>query len=594
MSSLPIKMLKDENGEIFIPVTSTLGIDSNGKTLREEITDLLNRVVGLAYIPPRIEITATTAETGPVFDEITLGTFVLEFGKLTTGESLIKFGDYELKTTIVDSENFTVDLTDGVTTYSSSNITKDVVLDMYNRLIIYFSGTSLIFGLNGVSGGIISAPGIQGIPVDGISIPMGNDFAIYRLYVATGDLSSINFNAITMSDLNFDIDRVLRPYLCNMYYRNFIDAVMINEGLGGDALDWAVNQGTWFPGYNIVSGMSYPGLSQKPAINGVTLVGNKTTEELLIEAGGGSWGEIEGTLSDQTDLQGALDGKVDEISGKGLSTEDYTTTEKTKLSGIAENANNYTLPTASDTILGGVKVGTRLTMTDGVLSADEQVGGLWGDITGTLSNQTDLQGALDGKVDKITGKGLSTEDYTTVEKSKLSGIEEGANNYVLPLAALMLQIYPVGSIYMSVNNTNPDGFFGGIWVPWGSGRVPVGVDITDADFNTVEKTGGSSEVALTEAQLATHTHIQNEHNHTQNAHSHVATTRTTTYGQGYQDAWRCMSFVGTNNDFAQNVNTGNATATNIATTATNQNAGSGQAHDNKMQYITCYMWKRTA
>lgn len=38
-----------------------------------------------------------------------------------------------------------------------------------------------------------------------------------------------------------------------------------------------------------------------------------------------------------------------------------------------------------------------------------------------------LKGLVDGKVDKITGKGLSTEDYTTAEKTKLSGIEAGAN-----------------------------------------------------------------------------------------------------------------------------------------------------------------------
>jgi hypothetical protein len=50
----------------------------------------------------------------------------------------------------------------------------------------------------------------------------------------------------------------------------------------------------------------------------------------------------------------------------------------------------------------------------------------WGSITGTLSNQTDLQSAIDGKVDKVTGKGLSTEDYTTTEKNKLAGIEAGA------------------------------------------------------------------------------------------------------------------------------------------------------------------------
>lgn len=44
---------------------------------------------------------------------------------------------------------------------------------------------------------------------------------------------------------------------------------------------------------------------------------------------------------------------VTKESGKGLSTNDYTTTEKSKLAGIAAGANNYSLPTASDTVLGG-------------------------------------------------------------------------------------------------------------------------------------------------------------------------------------------------------------------------------------------------
>lgn len=64
-----------------------------------------------------------------------------------------------------------------------------------------------------------------------------------------------------------------------------------------------------------------------------------------------------------------LAGKVDIEKGKGLSTNDYTTPEKNKLAGIATNANNYTLPTASAEVLGGVKVGKGLAISDGVLSA---------------------------------------------------------------------------------------------------------------------------------------------------------------------------------------------------------------------------------
>ncbi len=46
--------------------------------------------------------------------------------------------------------------------------------------------------------------------------------------------------------------------------------------------------------------------------------------------------------------------------------------------------------------------------------------------------KTEVNTRLDGKVDKISGKGLSTEDYTTAEKNKLAGIEEGANKYTHP------------------------------------------------------------------------------------------------------------------------------------------------------------------
>ena len=62
-------------------------------------------------------------------------------------------------------------------------------------------------------------------------------------------------------------------------------------------------------------------------------------------------------------VQNNLSTKVDKETGKGLSANDYTTAEKTKLAGIAENANNYSLPIASSTTLGGVKVDDSLNST---------------------------------------------------------------------------------------------------------------------------------------------------------------------------------------------------------------------------------------
>ena len=68
-------------------------------------------------------------------------------------------------------------------------------------------------------------------------------------------------------------------------------------------------------------------------------------------------------------VSNALLTKVDRISGKDLSTNDFTDAYKQKLDGIASGANNYSLPTASSSTLGGIKVGSGLSISNGVLSA---------------------------------------------------------------------------------------------------------------------------------------------------------------------------------------------------------------------------------
>ena len=86
------------------------------------------------------------------------------------------------------------------------------------------------------------------------------------------------------------------------------------------------------------------------------------------------------------DLTTELNKKVDAVAGKGLSTNDYTTDEKTKLAGIAENANNYTLPKATSSVLGGVTVGSGITVTDGKISVPNATGSKAG-----LMSNTDKQ-----------------------------------------------------------------------------------------------------------------------------------------------------------------------------------------------------------
>lgn len=260
----------------------------------------------------------------------------------------------------------------------------------------------------------------------------------------------------------------------------------------------------------------------------------------------------------------AIQSKVDKVDGFGLSSNDYTSQEKTKLAGLS----NYTLPTASDTVKGGIKVGSGLTMNgevlsatgggmadsvewDNVLSKPEfatvATSGAYNDLTGKpnlatvatsgsytdlsnkptiptvdvtksyvdtqlatkanasnvytkaevdskvssvyrvigdvynvndtganyvatsttptwdkLSETVDLSGyattaamnsALGNKVDKISGKSLSTNDYTTAEKNKLAGIAASANNYSLPAATSSV----LGGVKTSTGITNSSG-----------------------------------------------------------------------------------------------------------------------------------------
>lgn len=54
------------------------------------------------------------------------------------------------------------------------------------------------------------------------------------------------------------------------------------------------------------------------------------------------------------------------------------------------------------------------------------------------------------------------------------------------------EAFPIGSIYISVSSTNPATTLGyGTWTAFATGRVLVGLDLSDPDFDTVEKTGGS-------------------------------------------------------------------------------------------------------
>lgn len=156
-------------------------------------------------------------------------------------------------------------------------------------------------------------------------------------------------------------------------------------------------------------------------------------------------------------------------------------------------------------------------------------------------------------------------------------------------------MYPVGSIYMSVTSTNPSTYFGGTWVAWGSGRVPVGINTSDSNFNTVEKTGGASAVTLTASQMPSHTHTFTGSSITTNsagAHTHNI-GRDTDGGAG--SSRYTVHSAGTSGAQATSpTSSAGAHTHSLTPKGKNANTGGGGSHTNLQPYIVCYMWKRTA
>jgi hypothetical protein len=205
--------------------------------------------------------------------------------------------------------------------------------------------------------------------------------------------------------------------------------------------------------------------------------------------------------------------------------------------------------------------------------------------------------------------------------------------------------YPVGSIYMSVNNTNPSLLFGGIWVEWGSGQVPVGVKSDDTDFSTSEKTGGSKylqahthsvSVSGSAASGGAHTHSVSGSAASNGAHTHSVSgsaassgahthnvklnyEKNLTSGSGSNTHinYKGSLLGGAHANAAQSAGghthtvTGTAANAGAHTHSTSGTAASAGAHThtvtasgtaassgdgsagNLQPYITCYMWKRT-
>ena len=142
-------------------------------------------------------------------------------------------------------------------------------------------------------------------------------------------------------------------------------------------------------------------------------------------------------------------------------------------------------------------------------------------------------------------------------------------------------IYPVGSIYMSVNNVNPSTLFGGEWVQIKDTFLLACGDIYSSDGDVATAQHGEATVSLTKSQMPRHNHTQAEHRHTMSGNY--------SDGSGSGSAYMYSS--------SRNVTT---RYTDYQTPVINHTGGTGTAnadsngspHNNMPPYMSVYVWKR--
>ena len=154
----------------------------------------------------------------------------------------------------------------------------------------------------------------------------------------------------------------------------------------------------------------------------------------------------------------------------------------------------------------------------------------------------------------------ASKDSTGMRNLVVSGTITSSAGLLTSIQA----IYPIGSIYINAAvATNPATLFGfGTWVAFGAGRVIVGLNAADSDFDTVQETGGAKTHTLSVAELPSHTH--------------GFTLDSSENGGSSKDHSLILD--------------GSSSSESFTTAST----GSGSAHNNVQPYIVAYMWRRTA
>ena len=223
--------------------------------------------------------------------------------------------------------------------------------------------------------------------------------------------------------------------------------------------------------------------------------------------------------------------------------------------------------------------------TDSVAQGDDHIRLVKSTIKNTFPNVTGAMTATHTELNLLDGCTANTAELNyldiatlgTVEASKavtadsnkdITGIRNLTVTGTITNSSIisLSDVYPVGSIYINASDgTNPGTLLGfGTWVAFGAGRVPVGIDATQTEFDTAEETGGSKTHTLTISEMPSHTHNLG--------------SKDSTAGDG-------GAF---NEEFIEDP----ADTTN-GPNVTSSSTGGGSAHNNLQPYIVVYMWKRT-
>lgn len=237
-----------------------------------------------------------------------------------------------------------------------------------------------------------------------------------------------------------------------------------------------------------------------------------------------------------------------------------------------------------------------------------------------------ITGALNGKADSsslstVATSGsyndLSNKPSIPSKTSDLTNDGDGSNVFVkdndsrlsnarTPLAHTHLSsdvtdlidvIYPVGSIYMSVNSVNPSTLFGGTWE-----QIKDTFLLSSGDTYSNGATGGSATVSLSASQMPRHNHSTNAHSHSTNDNGEYFVTNTQSTANNtrvtYSSSGNRMvdGFNTTSSIFHHRADTDSQSPSTKYTggTASTEAYQNGSAHENMPPYLVVNIWKRTA